>query len=277
MLYDRHIEQENNDSIDETISPLSTVKSHFTDKYVVTFKVGTLSHLNCYLHSSRPVLWQRSAQPSLTESYTLHSHLTVQKHTTSLAHHYQSKSFTSNPIHLNASFDHVNKSHLIIEPHTGGKHRPSTSIELDHSYSFSSHHINQALSTVVEPEPPSPSTSPLPPLSLLPSTAVVSTPQQIMLISTPPTPPSSSLPINQNEIDISQQQQQQPFFSKPSSTSYVLSQSTPYFPTHVTPSTPPPSSPSSCGLVQFVQLHRILPTTKTHNLASSTPVTTFDS
>ncbi|CAF1407164.1 unnamed protein product [Adineta ricciae] len=257
LLYDRRIEQENNGSIDETIFPLSTVKSHFTDKHV---------------------LWQRSAQPSLTESYTLHSHLTVQQHTSSLAHHYQSKSFSSKPIHLSASFDHANNSNLPIEPHIGGKHRPSTSIELNHSYSFSSHHISQALSTLVEPEPPSPSTSPLPPLSL-PSTAVVSTPQQIMLISTPPTPPSSSLPINQNEIDISQQQQQQqqPFFSKPSATSYVLSQSTPYFPTHVTPSTPPPSSPSSCGLVQFVQLHRILPTTKAHNFASSTPVTTFDS
>ncbi|UJR21156.1 hypothetical protein I4U23_024255 [Adineta vaga] len=259
LLYDRRIEQENNDSIDETIPSLSTVKSHFTDK---------------------SVLWQLSSQPALTESYTLHSHLNVQNHTISLAHHYQSKSTTSNAIHLNNSFDHVNNLNSLIESNTDGKHKPSTSIELDHSYSCSSRHVNQALLTLVEPEPPSPSTSPLPPL-LLPSTTAISTPQQIMLISTPPTPPSSSssLMIHNNDIESSQQQQQQqPFYNKSSSTSYVLSQSTPYFPSHIVPSTPPPSSPSSsCALVQFVQLHRILPTTKTHSFASSKPVTTSDS
>jgi hypothetical protein len=43
LLYDRHIEQENNDSMDETIPSSSTVKSHLTDKYVIQFKVSILS------------------------------------------------------------------------------------------------------------------------------------------------------------------------------------------------------------------------------------------
>jgi hypothetical protein len=48
------------------------------------------------------------------------------------------------------------------------------------------------------------------------------------------------------------------------------------------PIQPPPSpvsskpTPSSCSLVQYVQLQRIL-TTNTHKFASSTPVTTLDS
>ncbi|CAF1140966.1 unnamed protein product [Adineta steineri] len=262
LLYDRHIEQENNDSIDETISSSSKVKSHFTDK---------------------PILWQLSSQPSLTESYNLHSHLTVHDHTTSLAHHYQSKSSSSsNSIYLNDSFYHVDNFNSLLALNTGGKYRPSTSIELDHPYSCSSRRVDLALRTLVEPQPPSPSTSPLPHPSL-PSTTPISTPQQMMLISTPPTPPpsSSSLTIHNNEIDSSQQQQQQSFYTKSSPSTYVLSQSTPFFSphhhSHVVPSTPPPSSPSSCALVQFVQLHRILPTNKTHNFASTTPVTTSDS
>ncbi len=225
------------------------------------------------------MLWHLSSRPSLSESYYLHSHLTVHDHTTSLAHHYLSKSSSLNSLDFNDPFYHVNNSNSSLTLNTGGKHRPSASIELDHPYSCSSRRVNQALYTLVEPQPPSPSTSPLPPPSL-PSTTPISTPQQIMLISTPPTPPPSSSTMHNNEIDSSQQQQQQPFYTKSSST-YVLSQSTPFCPSyhhsHVVPSTPPPSSPSSCALVQFVQLHRILPTTKTHNFASSTPVTTSDS
>jgi hypothetical protein len=226
------------------------------------------------------VLWQLSSRPSLTESYHSHSHLTVHNHTKSLAHHYQSKSSASGSIYLNNSFYHANNSNPSSLLNTGGKHKPS--IELYHPYSCSSDRVNQALCTLVEPQPPSPSTSP-PPFPSLSSTTPISTPQQIMLISTPPTPPPSSL-TNNNDIDNSQQQQQ-PFYTKSSST-YVLSQSTPFFPSHhhsyVIPSTPPPpppssQSPSSCALVQFVQLHRILPPTKTHNFASSTPVTTSDS
>jgi len=184
-----------------------------------------------------------------------------------------------NSIYLDDSFYHVNNSNPSLILNTGGKHKPLESIEFDHSNSCSSFDVNQALRTLIEPQPPSPSTSPpLPPS--LPSTNSISTPQQLMLISTPPTPPPSSM-INNNEIDSSQQQQQQPFYTKSSST-YVLPPSTPYFPSHhhshVVPSTPPPPpSPSSCALVQFVQLHRILPSTKTHNFASSTPVTTSDS
>jgi hypothetical protein len=237
--------------MDATIPFSSTVKSHFSDK---------------------PVLWHISSNPSLTESYHLHSHLTVHNHTTSLAHHYQSKSSSLNSIYLNDSFYHVNNSSPSLSFNTGGKYKPE-SIELDHSDSCSLHRANHALRTLVEPQPPSPSTSPpLPPS--LPSTTSISVPQQIMLISTPPTPPpSSSSMMNSNEIDSSQQQQ--PFYTK-SSSAYVLSPSTPYFPSHHH-STPPPSSPSSCALVQFVQLHRILPSTKTHNFASTTPVTTSDS
>jgi len=181
---------------------------------------------------------------------------------------------------LNDSFYYVNNSNPSLSLNAGGKYRSSSeSIELDHSYSCSSYRVNEALRTLIEPEPPSPSVSPpLPPS--LPSTISISTPQQIMLISTPPTPPPLSM-INNNEIDSSQQQQQQqPFYTKSSST-YVLSPSTPFFPSHhhshVVPSTPPPPSPSPCALVQFVQLHRILPPTKTHTFGSSTPVTTSDS
>jgi hypothetical protein len=247
------------------------------------------------------VLWRLSSQPSLKESYRLHSHLTVKDHTMSLAHHYQSKSSSNSSIYLNDSLYHVNNC---LSLNTGGKHRPlsSSSIELDHPYSCSSRRVSQALRTLAEPQPPSPS-SPPPPLS---SSNTISTPQQMMLISTPPTPPPSST-INNNEIDISQQeqseqqqQQHQQFFTKSSST-FVLSPTTPFFPSHhqsyVIPSTPPPPSqqssspltvqpsspvptkqtPSSCGLVQLVQLHRIHPPTKTHKFASSTPVTTSDS
>jgi hypothetical protein len=101
-------------------------------------------------------------------------------------------------------------------------------------------------------------------------------------------------------MDISQQEEseQEQFYIKSSST-FVLPPATSFFPSHhqsyVIPSTPtpppPPSSltvqpsspvatkqtPSSCGLVQLVQLHRIHPPTKTHKFASSTPVTTSDS
>jgi hypothetical protein len=235
--------------MNENLPFLSPIKSHLTDK---------------------PVLWYVSSQPSLTESYRLYSHLTVHDHTKSLAHHYQSKSSSSNSIYLNDSFYHVDNANPSLN--TGGKHRPSISIELDHSYSCSTRRVDQALRTLVEPQPPSPSPSP----SLL-LTNSISTPQEMMLISTPPTPPPSSM-MNNHKIDSSQQQQ--PFYTKSSST-YVLSPSTPFFPpnhhSHVIPSTPSHSSSSSCGLVQFVQLHRILPPTKTHNFASSTPVTTSDS
>ncbi len=212
----------------------------------------------------------------------------------SLAHHCQSKSTAKSSVFLNDSFYRVNNS---LSSHTGGKHPPSSSsssIELDHPYSCSSRRVSQALRTLAEPLPPSPSSSP--PLS---SSNSISTPQQMMLLSTPPTPPPSST-INNNEIDMNQQEQseeeQQQFYTKSSST-FVLSPTTPFFPSHHPsygiPSTPPPPSPSSssqtssalstkqtpssCGLVQLVQLHRIHPPTKTHKFASSTPVTTSDS
>ncbi len=212
----------------------------------------------------------------------------------SLAHHYNSKSSANSSIHLNDSIYHVNNC---LSLNTGGKYPPSlsSSIELDHPYSCSSRHVSQALRTLAEPQPPSPS-SPSP----LSSSNSISTSQQLMPISTPPTPPPSST-INDNEMDISQQEeseQQQQFYIKSSST-FVLPPATSFFPSHhqsyVIPSTPtpppPPSSltvqpsspvatkqtPSSCGLVQLVQLHRIHPPTKTHKFASSTPVTTSDS
>ena len=215
----------------------------------------------------------------------------------SLAHHCQSKSTSNSSVFLNDSFYHVNNS---LSLPTGGKYPPSSSIELDHPYSCSSRRISQALRTLAEPQPPSPSSSP--PLS---SSNSISTSQQMMLLSTPPTPPPSSM-INNHEIDMNQQEQseedqQQQFFTKSSST-FVLSPTTPFFPSHhqsyIIPSTPPPppppsstttsssqpsspvptkQTPSSCGLVQLVQLHRIHPPTKTHKYASSTPVTTSDS
>ncbi|CAF5196835.1 unnamed protein product, partial [Rotaria sp. Silwood1] len=40
------------------------------------------------------------------------------------------------------------------------KNPSSFSIELDHPYSCSSRHINQTLSTLTEPQPPSPSSPP---------------------------------------------------------------------------------------------------------------------
>ncbi|CAF1319473.1 unnamed protein product [Rotaria sordida] len=269
LLYDRHIEQENKDLTDETF-----LSSHITDKYVF---------------NQKPVLWRLSSRPLLKESYRLHSYLTVNDHTMSLAHHYQSNSSKNSSIYLNNSYSDINNT---LSLNTTGKDVPllSSSIELDHPYSCSSRRIHQALSTLTEPQPPSPSSPP--PLS---SSNSISTSQQMMLISTPPTPPPSST-INNHDIDISQQeqpeqQQQQQFYTKSSST-YVLSPTTPVFsshhPSYVIPSTPPPSSsssssiptkqtPSSCGLVQLVQLHRIHPPTKTHKFASSTPVTTFDS
>ncbi len=239
------------------------------------------------------MLWRLSSRPSLKESYRLHSYLTVKDHTMSLAHHCQSKTASNSSIYLNNSFYHVNN---FSSSHTGGKHPPSwsSSIELDHPYSCSSRRVSQALRTLAEPQPPSPSSSP--PLS---SSNTISTSQQMMLLSTPPTPPPSTT-INNNEMDINQQEQseeeQQQFYTKSSST-YVLSPTTPFFSSHhqsyVIPSTPPPpptssssqpsspvptkQTPSSCGLVQLVQLHRIHPPTKTHKFASSTPVTTSDS
>ncbi len=214
----------------------------------------------------------------------------------SLARHCQSRSTAKSSVYLDDSFYRVNNT---LSSHTGGKHTPSlsSSIELDHPYSCSSRRVNQALRTLAEPLPPSPSSSP--PLS---SSNSISTPQQMMLLSTPPTPPPSST-INNNEMDMNQQEQseeeeqQQQFYTRSSST-FVLSPTTPFFPSHhpsyVIPSTPPPpastssssqpssalstkQTPSSCGLVQLVQLHRIHPPTKTHKFASSTPVTTSDS
>lgn len=226
----------------------------------------------------RPVLWRVSSRPELSEAYRSHTHLQVHEHTTSLAHHLHSKS--SSAIQLNDSFYHVN-NHSSSSSETGGKYRRPSSIELDHPYACSSNHIDRALRTLVEPQPPSPSSSPPPPP--LSSTPPMSTAQQIMLISTPPTPPPSS------SIDLSSQEQEQQqstgVFTK-SSSAYVLSPSTSFFPGHhhsyVIPSTPAslagaPSKSSSCALVQFVQLHRMLPSTKTHTFTSSTPVTTFDS
>ncbi|CAF2264926.1 unnamed protein product [Rotaria magnacalcarata] len=259
LLYDRHIEQENKDLTDDKF-----LSSHITDKYVL---------------NQKPVLWRLSSRPSLKESYRLHSHLTVKDHTMSLAQHFQSKSSSNSSIYLNDT----------VSLNTAGKHRPSFSIELDHPYSCSSRRVNQALYTLSEPQPPSPS-SPSP----LTSSNSISTSPPMMLISTPPTPPSSTL--NNNDMDTSQQEhvdeqyQQQQFFSKSSST-YVLSPTTPVFashhPSYVIPSTPPPptsssttptkQTPSSCGLVQLVQLHRKHPPTKTHKFTSSTPVTTSDS
>ncbi|CAF2341083.1 unnamed protein product [Rotaria sp. Silwood2] len=260
LLYDRHIEQENKDLTDETF-----LSSHITDK---------------------PVLWRLSSRPLLKESYRLHSYLTVNDHTMSLAHHYQSKSSKNSSIYLNNSSYDINSS---LSLNTTGKNLPSSSIELDHPYSCSSRRISQALSTLTEPQPPSPSSPP--PLS---SSNTICASQQMMLISTPPTPPPSTT-TNNHDIDISQQEQseqhQQQLYTKSSST-YVLSPTTPVFPSHhpsyVIPSTPPPppplsssvptkQTPSSCGLVQLVQLHRIHPPTKTHKFASSTPVTTSDS
>ncbi|CAF5176395.1 unnamed protein product, partial [Rotaria magnacalcarata] len=244
LLYDRHIEQENSDFS-------SITKSYFTDK---------------------PVLWYVSPQPSLAESYHLHSHLTVHDHTTSLAHHYQSKS-SPRSIELNDSFYHVNNSNPFLSLTVNGKHRPSVSIEPDHPYSCSSRHINQALRTLVEPQLPTP------PPSFDSTTPTIYTPQKMILVSTPP--PLSSSMTNNQRIDTPQQ----PCYTK--SSAYTVSPSTPFYPSHhhshTIPSTPPPppsssSATSSCALVQFVQLHRILPSTKTHNFASSsTPVTTSDS
>ena len=252
----------------------------------------------------RPILWRLSARPALKESYRLHSHLTVRDHTMSLAHHYQSKSSSLSSLYLDDPFYHVNNSPSSSSLNTGGKHPPSSSIELDHPYSCSSRRVNQALRTLTEPQPPSPSSSPSPPLPLS-STHPMSNPQQMILMSTPPTPPPSSM-LNNNDMDMSQHPQQadqQQFYTK-SSSAFMLSPSTPFFPSHQHPyviaSTPPvstnssqpspaslavqPSSPisskqtsTSCGRVQLVQLHRIHPPTKPHNFASSTPVTTSDS
>ena len=254
----------------------------------------------CFFNSFRPIVWRLSSRPALKESYRFHSHLTVQDHTMSLAHHYQSKSSSLNSLYLNDPFYYVNNSHLSSSSsssclHTGGKHPPSSSIELDHPYSCSSRRVNQALRTLAEPQPPSPSSSPSPPLPL----------SSTHPMSTPPTPPSSSM-ISNNDMDISQHQQQvdqEQFYSK-SSSAFMLSPTTPFFPSHQQPyivaSSPPvsgnssqptsaslavqPSSPisskptsASCGRVQLVQLHRIHPPTKPHKFASSTPVTTSDS
>ena len=145
------------------------------------------------------MLWRLSSRPLLKESYRLHSHLTVKDHTMSLAHHYQSKSSANSSIHFNDSIYHVNNS---LSLNTSGKYPPlsSSSIELDHPYSCSSRRVSQALRTLAEPQPPSPSSPP--PLS---SSNSISTSQQMMLIATPPTPPPSST-INNNEMDISQQE-----------------------------------------------------------------------
>jgi hypothetical protein len=280
------------------------LSSSMTDKSA--FEIESVQSIrNHVLHDFEPTLWRLSSRPALKESYRFHSHLTVQDHTMSLAHHYQSKS-SSDSIYLNDSVYRVHNSHSLLPSNTNGKHSISTSsIELDHPYSCSSRRVNQALRTLTEPSPPSPSSSPSPPLPLS-SSHTLSTPQQMILISTPPTPPPSSTVIHM-DMDISQQHQQtdqQQFYTK-SSSAFILSPSAAFFPSHQHPyvlsSTPPlvsaavsqqsspslpvqPSSPisskqgpSSCGRVQLVQLHRIHPTTKTHKFASSTPVTTSDS
>ena len=194
----------------------------------------------------RPVVWRLSSRPALKESYRLHSHLTVKDHTMSLAHHYRSKT-PFNAIFLNDSLYHANKSDFASLPPADGKQPLSTSIQLDHPYSCSSRRVNQALRTLAEPQPPSPSSSPSPPPSLPPSNSL-STPQQMILISTPPTPPPSSM-MNNNEMDLSQQQHadQQQFYTK-SSSAFILSPSTSFFPSnhhsYMIPSTPPlPPSP----------------------------------
>ncbi|CAF0924708.1 unnamed protein product [Adineta ricciae] len=271
LLFDRHIEQENKDLTDD-----SFLSSHIAKK---------------------PVLWRLSSRPLLKDSYPSQSYLTVKDHTMSLAHHYHSKPSVDSSIRFNNSTYDVNNC---LSLNTGGKHPPSSSlsssVELDHPYSCSSRRVSQALRTLVEPQPPSPSSPP--PLS---SSNSISTTQQMMLMSTPPTPPPSST-INNNDIDISQQDhaEQQEFPTKSTFASYVQSPATQFFSAHqsyVIPSTQPsqttssstttviqPSSPmsakqppSSCGLVQLVQLHRIHPPTNTHKFASSTPVTTSDS
>ena len=282
--------------------------SHFTDKYEFDRSLRVnLSIENVDFYSLRPIVWRLSSRPALKESYRLHSHLTVQDHTRSLARDFHSKS-SLNSIYLDDTCYHVNKYPDSASLHTGGKYRPSsTCIELDHSYSCSSRHVNQALCTLAEPQPPSPSSSPSPPLSLS-SNNVVSIPQQMILMSTPPTPPPSSTN-NNNEMDMSPQQQIDPqqLYTK-SSSAFILSPSTPSFPTHANactilstsqqgsiplsnssqtsgPSVPIQSSSpmsgkqasTSCGRVQLAQLHRIHAPTKPHKFASSTPVTTSDS
>jgi len=206
--------------------------------------------------TDKPVLWRLSSRPELVESYHLHSHLHVHGHTRSLAHHFQSKS--SNRIHYDDSFDNVYRK--------SSSPSSRSSIELDHPYACSSSHINRALRTLMEPQPPSPSSSPP-----LPSSSPLTTAEQMMLISTPPTPPPSAHgePTQQSSND----------FTK----TYVLSPNPTFFSPHrqsyVIPSTSSNSSSTSptCALVQFVQLHRILPSNKTHSFVSSTPVTPLDS
>lgn len=270
LLYDRHVEQENKD-----FTSNSSDVSHIIDK---------------------PILWRLSSRPDLKDSYRLHSHLTVEDHTRSLAHHYQSKS-TSDSFELNDEFYHHH--HVNTSP-------SASSIELDHPYSCSSRHIHQALRTLSEPTPPSPSSSPSPPLPLTSSHSITPV-QQMILISTPPTPPpSSSSTSNQMDIDGSPHSQMHDadashFYTK-SSSAFILSPTPSFFPSnqptsYLLPSGSPtsttvvasspnasgqPSSPisskSSCARVQFVQMHRIHhPPSAPHPFASSTPVTTSDS
>lgn len=267
----------------------------------------------CVIYHFRPILWRLSSRPNLKDSYRLHSHLTVEDHTRSLAHHYQSKS-SSNTIYFDDASYHVNTIHESpAVSHTGGKYRPSvfSSVELDHSYSCSSRRVNHALRTLAEPQPPSPSSSPSPPLPLS-STNAVSIPQQMILISTPPTPPP--LPtMNNHDMDMSPQNSTDQIYTK-SSSAFIFSSSMPFFSSHshsyTISTTPPPASLSSSattpqtsgisgnnqpsspisgkssstttptssrGRVQLVQLHRIHPSNTPHKFASSTPVTTSDS
>lgn len=275
------------------------LSSHITNKYVSHSATNQPRHR--LASRCRPVLWRLSARPSLKESYRLHSYLTVKDHTMSLAHHYHSRASVDSCIHVDESLDDDARSSFAL--HTGGKYPPlsSSSIELDHPYSCSSRRVSQALRTLAEPQPPSPSSPP--PLSASNS---MSTSQQMMLIPTPLTPPPSSM-INNGDIDISQADapDQQQFHAKSSTlSSFILSPATQFFAAHPQPyvmsptstAAPPPATsssssstmqpsspmsskqtPSSCGLVQLVQLHRIHPPTNTHKFASSTPVTTSDS
>ena len=248
ILFDRPVDTESSPS----------VPSQFTDKYVFTVDIERHVLLLLVL-PSRPVLWRLSSRPELVESYRLHSHLHVHGHTRALAHHLQSKS--SNRIHYDDSFDHVYKKSSSSSSVT------RSSIELDHPYACSPDRINRALRTLMEPQPPSPSTSPP-----LPSSSPLTTAEQMMLISTPPTPPPSA-----------HGEPSQPPSNDFTKTTYVLSPNPPFFSPHrqsyVIPSTSSSSSPTSstCALVQFVQLHRILPNNKTHSFVSSTPVTPLDS
>lgn len=280
LLYDRHIEQENKDFISD-----SSDTSHIIDK---------------------PILWRLSCRPALKDSYRLHSHLTVEDHTRSLAHHYQSK-FSSDSFTLNDEFyqHHHRVNTSSIDSNMDHQIYSTSSIELDHPYSCSSREVHQALRTLSEPTPPSPSSSPSPPLPLTSSHSITPV-QQMILISTPPTPPPSSSTSNHMDMDTSPHSHSHDpdashFYTK-SSSAFILSPSGSFFsssqptsllipsgsPTSTTVVTPannssgqpasPIASKSSCARVQYVQMHRIHhPPSAPHQFTSSTPVTTSDS